>query len=192
VSTNRKYDVAIAGGGLAGISLAILLAQKGWRVCLFEKEIYPFHKVCGEYISMESWDFLVRLGLPLEKWELPKINELNITAADGKMVCANLPLGGFGVSRFKLDAALAELARSKGVALFEDTRVYDIHFEEDWHLIESKAGLFTSKVACACYGKKSNLDVKWKRLFLKEENRPPGKSDLPAQFPGRLLRDFKN
>jgi flavin-dependent dehydrogenase len=196
VSTNRKYDVAIAGGGLAGISLAILLAQKGWRVCLFEKEIYPFHKVCGEYISMESWDFLVRLGLPLEKWELPKINELNITAADGKMVCANLPLGGFGVSRFKLDAALAELARSKGVALFEDTRVYDIHFEEDWHLIESKAGLFTSKVACACYGKKSNLDVKWKRLFLKEENRNyvgvkyHVKTDLPENqislhnFPG--------
>ncbi|HZZ75876.1 MAG TPA: FAD-dependent oxidoreductase, partial [Puia sp.] len=56
MNTDRKYDVAIVGGGLAGLSLAILLARESYRVCLFEKEAYPFHKVCGEYISMESWD----------------------------------------------------------------------------------------------------------------------------------------
>ena len=167
---NSTYDIAITGGGLAGISLSILLAQMGWRICLIEKEIYPFHKVCGEYISMESWDFLVGLGLPLEKWELPKIHELNITAPNGQMLHADLPLGGFGVSRFKLDAALAEIARSKGVDVYQNTKVYDIHFEEGLHRIDSSAGRFTSSVACACYGKKSNLDVKWRRRFLRRGN----------------------
>jgi flavin-dependent dehydrogenase len=46
-----KYDVAIIGGGLAGLSLSIQLAKKNYSVVLFEKEKYPFHKVCGEYIS---------------------------------------------------------------------------------------------------------------------------------------------
>ena len=65
MNTDRKYDVAIVGGGLAGLSFPFNLPEKGSRVCLFEKEKYPFHKVCGEYISMESWGFLTGLGLPL-------------------------------------------------------------------------------------------------------------------------------
>ena len=57
------FDVAIVGGGLAGLSLSILLAKAGYKVILFEKEKYPFHKVCGEYISLESWNFIERLGI---------------------------------------------------------------------------------------------------------------------------------
>lgn len=51
------YDAAIIGGGLAGLSLAILCAEKDFRVILFEKEEYPFHKVCGEYISGKAGTF---------------------------------------------------------------------------------------------------------------------------------------
>ncbi len=169
VNTNRTYDIAVAGGGLAGLSLSIQLARKGFRVCLFEKETYPFHKVCGEYISMESWDFLIRLGLPLENWNLPKIHQLYVTAPNGESLMASLPLGGFGISRYKLDAALADIAKSAGVDLFENSKVYDILFEEGYHRIQTPAGEFTSGVACACYGKKSNLDVKWKRDFMNDD-----------------------
>src|SRR3954469_26020423 len=62
------YDVCITGGGLAGLASAILLGRSGYKVILYEKESYPFHKVCGEYISMESWNFLRNLGLPLPHW----------------------------------------------------------------------------------------------------------------------------
>jgi len=55
------YDIAIIGGGLAGLSLAILAADASYKVALVEKENYPFHKVCGEYISLESYNFLMRL-----------------------------------------------------------------------------------------------------------------------------------
>ena len=124
------------------------------------KETYPFHKVCGEYISMESWDFLIRLGLPLDSWNLPKIHELYIGSQ--RRISPRIPsLGGFGISRFKLDAALAAIAKKEGVEIFENTKVYDIYFEDNSHRVESSAGLFTATVACACYGKKSNLDVKW-------------------------------
>ncbi len=170
MNADRKYDVAIVGGGLAGLSLSILLARKGYRICLFEKESYPFHKVCGEYISMESWDFLVGLGLPLADWDLPKIQQLIVTAPNGESITELLPLGGFGISRFKLDAALAAIARKENVDLFENTKVNNIHFENEYHRIETSTGLFLSSVACACYGKKANLDVKWKRSFLKHHN----------------------
>ncbi len=166
MSSERSYDLAIAGGGLAGLSLSILLASKGWRVVLFEKESYPFHKVCGEYISMESWDFLVSSGVPLADWNLPRMHELYLTSPEGKGINAPLPLGGFGISRYKLDACLADLARKAGVDIFENTIVHELKFEQGRHLIETTAGSFTSTTATACYGKKSNLDVKWKRSFL--------------------------
>jgi menaquinone-9 beta-reductase len=197
VNTARSYDIAIIGGGLAGLSLSIQLVRKGLRVCVFEKESYPFHKVCGEYISMESWDFLTGLGLPLEKWNLPRIHQLLITSSNGESISAELPMGGFGISRFKLDAALAELAKLAGVDLFDNTKVHDASFDGDHHQIQTGSGLYFAKVVCACYGKKSNLDVKWKRSFMKPEKRQNYvgvkyhvKADLPEQqiclhnFPG--------
>ncbi len=190
MSINRKYDIVITGGGLAGLSLSILLIRQGYRVCLIEKETYPFHKVCGEYISMESWGFLVRLGLPLESWDLPKINSLYITAPNGESIHATLPLGGFGISRYKLDAALADIAKEEGVEIFENTKVHDIRFEDGIHRIESSAGLFSAPVACACYGKKSNLDVKWKRSFLKkdeDQNFVGVKYHVKSNLPGHQI-----
>ena len=169
MSTARQYDLAIVGGGLAGLSLSIQLARKGHRVVLFEKETYPFHKVCGEYISMESRSFLSNLGLPLDEWQLPVIEKLYITSANGESIRAKLPLGGFGISRFKLDAALARLARASGVELCENTKVYDVQYKEGMHWIETSAGLYTAPVLAACYGKKSNLDVKWKRQFIQND-----------------------
>jgi len=185
MNEDRKYDVAIVGGGLAGLSLSILLARKGYRICLFEKETYPFHKVCGEYISMESWDFLVSLGLPLNDWGLPKIQQLIVTAPNGESIRESLPLGGFGISRYKLDAALAAIAKKENVSLFENTKVNNIHFDNEHHQIETSNGLFVSSVACACYGKKANLDVKWKRSFLKQhsQNYVGVKYHVRAQLP---------
>jgi flavin-dependent dehydrogenase len=60
------FDIGVIGGGLAGLSFAILCADAGYSVALFEKEEYPFHKVCGEYISLESYDFLQRPWLAFE------------------------------------------------------------------------------------------------------------------------------
>jgi menaquinone-9 beta-reductase len=169
MSNTRIYDLAIVGGGLAGLSLSILMARNGRRVVLFEKETYPFHKVCGEYISMESHDFLRNLGLPLDEWQLPLINKLYITSPNGEFIRADLPLGGFGISRFKLDAALANIAKDKGVTVFENTKVYESQFKDGIHHVQTSAGLFSAPVMAACYGKKSNLDVKWKRRFVQND-----------------------
>src|SRR5436190_2246438 len=118
-----EYDIAIIGGGLAGLAAAILLSKKGHSVAVFEKEKYPFHKVCGEYVSRESWGFLEDLGIPLSALGLPKIERLMLTATNGKSFTTKLPLGGFGLSRFQLDNSLAEVAKRSGVHVFEETKV---------------------------------------------------------------------
>src|SRR5579859_3066579 len=162
----NEFDVVIAGGGLAGLALSIQLAKAGYGVAVFEKDTYPFHKVCGEYISLESWNFLEELGLPLSDWGLPVIRRVLISAPDGESIERELPLGGFGISRYKMDAALAEIARSSGVALYESTRVNEIVFERSRSQIRTSAGDFKATVSCGTFGKRSNLDIRWKRPFI--------------------------
>jgi len=164
------YDVIIAGGGLAGLALSIQLVKAGYRVALFEKETYPYHKVCGEYISLESWNFLQELGLPLSDWNLPIIRTLLLSAPDGRSLKHELPLGGFGISRYKIDAALANIARSSGVDLFESVRVTDILFERSVFRVRTSRGDFQARVACGTFGKRSNLDVRWKRAFIRKRS----------------------
>ncbi|MBI1780593.1 MAG: FAD-binding protein, partial [Sphingobacteriales bacterium] len=108
------YDLSVVGGGLAGLSLSIQAAKAGYSVILFEKEKYPFHKVCGEYISFESRDFLEDLGVPLSEMNLPEIKKLIVTAPNGKMIQSGLGLGGFGISRYTLDNQLADIAKNSG------------------------------------------------------------------------------
>jgi flavin-dependent dehydrogenase len=161
-----NFDVAIVGGGLAGLSLSIQLANLGHRIVLFEKEQYPFHKVCGEYISLESWNFLVTLGLNLEKISPPLISLLQVSAVNGKISEHKLPLGGFGISRFKLDHCLAQLARAAGVTVLENTKVNQVSFDDFAFHVETSRRQYTAKLACGSFGKRSNIDVRWQRKFI--------------------------
>jgi flavin-dependent dehydrogenase len=148
------YDCAIIGGGLSGLCLSIQLAEAGFSVVVLEKNRYPFHKVCGEYISMESWDFLTGLGLPLADMNLPVIDQLGISSQGGYMLNHTLKLGGFGISRFSLDHLLSRIAISKGVIIKENCRVNGVtqagnHTSE----INSSLGSYCARVVCGSYGK---------------------------------------
>lgn len=166
MSEQNKYDACIIGGGLAGLALSIQLAKLGYAVALFEKEQYPFHKVCGEYISLESWDFIESLGLPLTDMQLPIIKSLIVTAPNGNQLQQALPLGGFGISRYKLDAALKEIALTNKVTLFENCKVNGVQFFNDEFHLQTTHGEYYSPICCGSFGKRSNLDVKWNRPFV--------------------------
>ena len=153
MNEDKVYDCAIIGGGLAGLCLSIQLAQKGFDVVLIEKNSYPFHKVCGEYISLESWDFLTRLGIPLEQMNLPIIKNLSITSENGFKVSALLDLGGFGISRFNLDEKLATRAKQVGVLLLENTTAKNVTLENDIYTITTNSLKLKSKLAFGSFGK---------------------------------------
>jgi flavin-dependent dehydrogenase len=161
----NTYDVAIVGGGLAGLSLSIQLIRKGHAVILFEKEQYPFHKVCGEYISLESWDFLNDLGVDLDAMNVPIITKLQVSSVNGNLLEQSLPLGGFGISRYRLDNSLVQIAKAEGVVVMENTKVNDIEFALDGFIIDTSLKQYRAKMVAGTYGKRSNIDIKWKRPF---------------------------
>ena len=199
MAESKAFDIAIIGGGLAGLCLAILSADKGYKTILFEKEQYPFHKVCGEYISLESWDFLQSLGVPLQQWDLPIIKKLKATDVSGAEYCFNLDLGGFGVSRYKLDNFLYQLAVTKGVTVKTQTKVLNAVLNDDRFEIETINDKYVAKLVAGSFGKRSNLDVKWSRPFVLQKK---GKLNnyigvkYHIQFPTEqdtiALHNFKN
>jgi flavin-dependent dehydrogenase len=164
------YDVAIIGGGLAGLSLSIQLAKSGHRVIVLEKEYYPFHRVCGEYISLESHAYLQSLGYPLEEMQLPLIKRLLVSAPNGKTIEHPLEPGGFGISRYKIDAELAALARRHGVEVQEGVRVTDVSLYGSSFKISATGGAIVARVAAGCWGKRANMDIKWKRAFARRKS----------------------
>ncbi len=118
-----NYDVAIIGAGIAGSSLAILLAQAGKSVVVFEKHSLPSHKVCGEFISLETYSFFESIGLQVGEWNLPIIKNLKLTSQKGTVLEDKLKVGGFGVSRYKLDFELCKLMQSSGVKVYTNEKV---------------------------------------------------------------------
>lgn len=191
---NKVYDCAIIGGGLA-----VQLADSGRSVVLFEKEKYPFHKVCGEYISMESYSFLERLGIPLSSMNLPMINELKVSSPNGTSFIRKLDMGGFGISRFTLDALLAELSVKKGVLLLEETKVNNVSFKDNGFVLETTKGKYYSRITSGAYGKRSSLDNKHNAPALqstsdKEKNYVAVKYHVKIDLPDNRieLHNFKN
>lgn len=159
------YDCAIIGGGLAGLSLAILLARDGHKVILFEKETYPFHKVCGEYISNESVPFLQSLGVDLAGMHLPHITSLLLSSPSGISVKRPLSIGGTGLSRYVLDEQLCDIAEAAGVAVRTGIKVQQVQFSDDRFVIKASAETVTAKVAAGAYGKNSNIDAQLGRKY---------------------------
>lgn len=201
----QTYHVAVIGGGLAGLALSIQSAKAGYKTILFEKEKYPYHKVCGEYISLESRDFLKRLGLPLEQMQLPIIKQLHVSAPDGTLFQQQLPLGGFGISRYTLDHALAELAKLAGVEVMEETKITDVVFNKNIFKITGgsssspSGGGWEGAIVAGSFGKRSNLDVKWNRNFVQQKpnklnNYIGVKYHIKTNYPADLisLHNFEN
>src|SRR5262245_53673876 len=58
-----RFDALVIGGGPAGATTALLLAEAGWSVALVEQKQFPRRKVCGEYLSATNWPVLARLGV---------------------------------------------------------------------------------------------------------------------------------
>ena len=164
----KVYPCAIIGGGLGGLCLAIQLAQQGMEVVVFEKNSYPQHRVCGEYISLESWDFLTELGVPLADLQLPIIKQLGISAESGFMLQSPLALGGFGISRYSLDQYLCQLARSKGVTVLENCKVNDVKAEDDLvSEIQTSQGNYFAQLVCGSFGKYAPIFAKPSRSISK-------------------------
>ena len=137
---------------------------------MFEKEQYPFHRVCGEYISNESKPFLQRLGV--DTTALPRIDTLEVTAPNGRSFETRLPLGGFGISRHRLDTLLCQQATARGAHIRQATRVTNVEWQDPHFSITTAAGPYSARLVVGSFGKRSNFDVQWQRPFVRQKPGP--------------------
>ena len=189
-----NFEVIVIGGGLAGLCNAIHLSKQGVRVLLIEKNEYPKHKVCGEYISNEVLPYLKYLEINPFDFGAVKIDKFELSTTTNKTISANLPLGGFGISRYKLDFVLSEKAKRNNVSILKDS-VTNVNFINDCFLIETKENKqFSAKICIGSFGKRSLLDVKMERDFIQKKSPYLGvKIHAKGVFPDDLvaLHNFK-
>lgn len=183
-----KYDIAIIGGGLAGLVSSILLARAGKEVILFEKNTYPFHRVCGEYISYEVRDFLVSHGLYPHSTAIENITDFVLSATSGRAAHFKLPLGGFGISRYTLDHFLYQKAVEAGVVVRQQTKVLNAQKKGNLFQIETSSGNFNATYCIGSWGKRDKLDKTLDRKFSRQKSPYVGvKYHIRLSFPNTQI-----
>lgn len=165
------FDVFIIGGGLAGLINAIRLAKTGLKVGLAEKNTYPFHRVCGEYISNETLPFLQSLDINPLDFGAVQINRFRLTSPKGKILEMTLDLGGFGISRYTLDNHLFQKAEHSGASIFQKTQIIDIQSTTKDKILKTSSGEeFTARTVISAHGKRATIDSALNRAFFKKRS----------------------
>lgn len=162
--------VIIVGGGLAGLVCANLLVKNGFHVRVIERKAYPFHRVCGEYISNETVPFLKKHGLFPEEFDPPQITRFQLTSVNGQTAFTPLDLGGFGISRYVFDHYLFQKAEQAGVEFLLNTEVTQIKYHEEGFQVQTSGATYEAALVMGTFGKRSRLDVSMKRNFLQHRS----------------------
>lgn len=135
-----ETDVVVIGGGPAGATASTLIAQKGFRVQLFERETFPrFH--IGESMIPETYWVLERLNM-LPKMRASRFvhkHSVQFISANGRQSAPfyfydNKPhecSQTWQVVRSEFDLMMLNNAREHGVEAHEGVRVLDVIFDGD-------------------------------------------------------------
>jgi flavin-dependent dehydrogenase len=115
-------DVAVLGGGPAGLAAAIALRQRGCSVALYDGQHPPIDKACGEGLMPEAVRLLRTLGLTLDERDGAPLAGVSFHDAHASAK-ALFSERGLGVRRTHLQSRMAARAAEIGVHLHWDTAV---------------------------------------------------------------------
>jgi menaquinone-9 beta-reductase len=109
-------DVAVAGGGPAGLAAAIRCAQRGFKTVCFERQAGAPDKACGEGLMPAGVRELASLGV--NRVQGAPFRGIRYIQEDGRAIDAPFRDGnGLGIRRTELSQALAGKARDCGVEI---------------------------------------------------------------------------
>ncbi len=148
MNSNHHYDVLIIGAGPAGSSASALLAEKGHRVLVLEREKFPRYHI-GESLLPFTYQPLQRLGLigKMKKSAFVKKYSVQFVSPSGR---ASLPFYFFDrydresvaqtwqVLRSEFDQMLLDNTREKGAEVKEETVVKEL-IKENGRVVGARA-----------------------------------------------------
>lgn len=191
-----QYDLIVVGGGPAGSACAITAARTmpGASVLLLEKDKFPRHKVCGEFVSSESLRLLDSLlagpGANSDAFDArPEITSAQILMGNRAVTFPIAPPAR-SIPRFELDEALSRSGRRCGVRVEESMTVRSVS-QNGLLTVHTSANEFTAKAVVNATGRWSQLTqypttgkVKWIGLKAHFREAAPSASVDLYFFPG--------
>jgi flavin-dependent dehydrogenase len=154
------HEVAIVGGGPAGLALAIHAARRGLDVVLFERASLPVDKACGEGIMPAGVDALEALEVPalLSPTDFAPFQGIRYVQEDGSAAEALLPGGGgLGVRRTALAGALLRRAGEAGAQIHERVQVLAHRRTAEGMVLVTNEGEHAARILVAADGLHSPL-----------------------------------
>ncbi len=154
-----SYDVAIIGGGPAGLATAIRAQQAGLQVVLIDRSQPPIDQACGEGLMPDGVEILNELGVLIAPDERRPFRGIRYLEYD--MIAEGYfpDLVGWGIRRTVLHTALVERALQIGIELRWDETVENI----DGHTITTDRGTLHGHWLIGADGRNSKVR-KWAGL----------------------------
>jgi flavin-dependent dehydrogenase len=155
------HDIAIIGGGPAGSTAATLLARRGWKVVVCEKETFPRFKI-GESLLPHSIQSLEELGVGDKLAERGfKKHGGEIATACGRRIKrfyfeAAIQLRdrvAFQVERAWFDKMLLDHAAENHVEVRQPCAVQSIAFDDQGATLQTASGEIRAKYVLDCSGR---------------------------------------
>jgi menaquinone-9 beta-reductase len=161
MESSRKFDVAIAGAGPAGLATALFLVKRSpslaGRIVAIEKSAHPRFKVCAGGLIPKTMLALAELGIPLD---VPAVEVIRGEAAT--------PVGGVDLSRGgdvlatvirrdRFDALLARAATAAGIEIVEHDRVLDVAQDANGVRVSTERNVIEAQVLVGADGSGSRV-----------------------------------
>ena len=132
-------DVAVVGAGPAGAAAALFAARRGHRVIVFDKQVFPRDKPCGEGLMPGGRPALRELGLEdaVVSEGAPPLQGIQFGLARQPPVAVPFPEHGgeqvgLGIRRLTFDARLVDaLGQHSQIQFFPQSEVRDVRPNAD-------------------------------------------------------------
>ncbi|MFS0869216.1 NAD(P)/FAD-dependent oxidoreductase [Paenibacillus xylanilyticus] len=158
---SKPLDAIVIGAGIAGSTCALQLSRRGHRTLLLDRQAFPRHKTCGEFMSPETKEMLEYLDIRLldQKVMPSAMDHAQIIMPQGGQIEAPLPGSAYGISRHELDRILHSEAKAAGTEIITKATIIGIQqLEDDHYEVQVKKGNerlnFRAKAVIGAYGTK--------------------------------------